>query len=76
MDTVEYTNSHCGLPLIRRVEFFGKPAHSWVEYFECRKCGFKGVPRAPLPDNGECYLVEVAALRALLFTAGEPDITN
>lgn len=76
MDTVEYVTKCCGIPVTRYVQLYSSGIHGWEEGFRCRKCGRIRIPVAPLPDNGEGYQIEVNALRALLLTAGELDITD
>lgn len=72
MDTVVYTNSCCGRKV--RPYFHSYGDRGWEMGFECGTCGRIRIPVAPLPDGGEKYLTEVAALREKLKTEGEPDI--
>lgn len=79
MDTVEYVSRCCGHSLNKFFRTWGRPVHSWAEGYQCRKCSRVYVPHVsmgPLSDNGEGYQIEVNALRALLLTAGELDITD
>lgn len=75
MDTVEYVNRCCGRRVTPYFHSYGE-GRGWEMGFKCNQCGRIRIPVAPLPDNGEGYLIEAAALRARLKAEGEADIAD